>query len=112
MKYLQLTFYSFTGIKKIIDLGDFSYAEWIVYDNDVPKYHINLYTELKSDMMINSILNKKENTIEGILKNINTQYGTKLSLTTRPLIMLLKKEELVELDLGTLPEQWVKNIIQ
>jgi hypothetical protein len=62
--------------------------------------------------MINSIINKSENTIEGIIKNINTHYGTKLSLTTRPLIELIKKEELIELDLGPLPEQWVKNIVQ
>jgi len=111
MKYLQLSFYTLTGVKKIIDLGDFSWAEWIVYDNKVPKYHINLYTELSSDMMINSIINKKENTIEGIIENINSRYGTKLSLITRPLIVIVKKEELIELDLVPLPEEWVKNII-
>ncbi|NCD72197.1 hypothetical protein [Mucilaginibacter agri] len=111
MQYLQLSFYTLIGVKKIIDLGDFSWGEWIVYDNRIPKYHINLHTELSSDMMINSIINKKENTIEGIIRNINIRYGTKLSLKTRPLIELVKKEELIELDLGPLPEQWVKNII-
>ncbi|MBW4889507.1 hypothetical protein KXQ82_07265 [Mucilaginibacter sp. HMF5004] len=109
-KYLQVSFYTLMGIKTIINLGDFSYAEWIVYDNNVPKYHVNLYTENESDMTINSLINKGIESIETVISKISIKQEANLHLAKMPLIRLTKKEEYVELDLQPLPDSWLKNI--
>jgi len=109
-KYLQVSFYTWRGIKTVIDLGDFSYGEWIVYDGGVPKYLVDLQTENESDMIINSLINKGIETIESILSKVSIKHGVKLNLSMMPFIRLIKKEELVELDLSPLPVDWLKNI--
>jgi hypothetical protein len=109
-KYLQVSYYTLTGIRKLIDLGDFSYGEWIVYDGDLPKYHINVHTQYCSDMAINSIINKKSESIESILKKINIRHTLNLNLGRKPCILLVKKEEHIDLELIPLPDYLVENI--
>jgi hypothetical protein len=109
-KYLQVSYYSLIGVKTLIDLGDFIYGEWIVYEDGKPKYHINLHTENPSDILINSLLNTKKETIETILNKINRIQRVNLSLKGLSLFNVVKEEKLIELDLGPLPNHWIKNI--
>ena len=109
-KYLQVSYYTLTGVKKIIELGDFTYGEWIIYNGNEPKYHVDLNTEIESDMMINRLMNKKSETIESIIEKINQNQQTNLTLKTPPFLRLIKNEESMVLELGKLPEQWLKNI--
>jgi hypothetical protein len=109
-KYLELSFYTWRGIKKVIDLGDFSYGDWVVYEGSTPKYFVDVHTENKSDMIINSLINKGVETIDSIISKINIEQGTKLHFADMPLFRLIKKEELIELDLPPLPVDWLKNI--
>jgi len=113
-KYRQLSFYTIRGITKFIDLGDFSYGEWIVYDCWVPKYHVNVFDEqYNSNFLIKSLIENKQETLDSIIDKINVNEGVKLSFGYRPLfIEIVQKSELVDLELGPLPEQWVKNIIE
>lgn len=109
--YRVTTYYSIKGLIKFVDLGDFTYGEWIVYDNKIPKYHINSFNKgSNSDILINSLLESKKETIESIINKINIEQGTKLSLGNRPLIELIKKSEMMNLDLTPLPEHWIKTI--
>jgi len=109
-KYLQVSYQTLTGIKTFIDLGDFSYGEWIIYDNKVPKYHVG-FTDIasKSNRVIIALLENKTETIESILEKINAKNNTSLSLYNKPL-GIIKKEELIELDLTPLPDRWLENI--
>ncbi|MBD1384951.1 hypothetical protein IDJ75_06650 [Mucilaginibacter rigui] len=109
-RYLLVSFYTLTGIRKVIDLGDFSYGEWVIYEDKSPVYLVNLHTENEPDMIINSLLNKGIETIESIVSKINIKQGTNLSLANMPVIRLIKSEEQVELDLPPLPIDWLKNI--
>jgi hypothetical protein len=109
-EYLQVSYYSLTGVKTLIDLGDFSYGEWIIYEDGKPEYHINLHGDNPSDILINSLFNTKKETIETILNKINRIQRVKLSLKRLPLFSLVKEEKLIELDLSPIPNHWIKNI--
>ena len=110
-KYLQVSFQTLTGIKTFIDLGDFSYGEWIIYDNEVPKYHIvTTDTASSSNSRIKLLISAGMETIESILRRINSKNNTRLSLGEKPFIEIVKKEELIELDLPPLPDHWLENI--
>ncbi|TSJ37282.1 hypothetical protein FO440_21195 [Mucilaginibacter corticis] len=110
-KYLQISYYTLTGIKKRIDLGDITYGEWIIYDVQTPRYHVCVFEKDNSNTLIYSLLNKKQETMDSIIKKINRQQGTKLSFGKRPLIEIIKKEESINLNLTPLPEHWVQNIL-
>ncbi|RWY50159.1 hypothetical protein [Mucilaginibacter gilvus] len=109
-KYLQVSFYTWRGIIKVIDLGDFSYGEWIVYNDSAPRYIVDVHTENESDRIINSMINKGIETFDSIISKINIKQGNKLHLANMPLFRFVKKEEYVELDLPPLPVGWLKNL--
>jgi hypothetical protein len=109
--YRVITYYSLNGLTKFVDLGDSTYGEWIIYDNEVPKYHINYFNkDSDSDIAINSLLENKKETIQNIIYKINNKQGIKLSFGSRPSIEIVKKSELINLKLPPLPKDWVKNI--
>ena len=111
MEYLQHTYYTFTGTIKYIDLGDFVYGEWIVYQNGAPKYHINVSRgNSKSDEIILNLIESKKETIESIIAKINTQPNVQLTLDNRPLARWQKKSEKINSELAPLPVDWVKNL--
>ncbi len=109
--YRQTSFYSIKGITKLIELGDQTYGEWIIYEGGLPTYHVNVFDQsFGSNVIINSLLVSKKETIESIINKINTKQATKLSLGNEPVIKIVKKSETVNLELGPLPELWIKNI--
>jgi len=111
--YRQLSFYTLNGIVKFIDLGDSVYGEWIIYDDMAPKYHVNLFDKnFNSNVIVNSLLENKKETIDSVIKKISTQQGVKLSMGVRPGIEILQKSEMIDLELAPLPESWLKNIIK
>ena len=87
-----------------------SYGQWIIYDNEIPKYHVNIFDKGPSSEVLLNLLETKNETIESAISKINKKENTKLSLGYRPTIEVIKKSELVNLDLKPLPENWVSNI--
>jgi hypothetical protein len=108
MQYRVLTYLSFHGKVDVIDLSDLSYGEWIVYDNKVPKYHINCFEKNDSDLKIKYLLDKKKN-INNIIDIINNENNITLSLSNKPLGIMIKSE-LKNLELKPFPISWVENI--
>lgn len=94
----------------MIDLGDQSYGEWLIYDHLIPKYHVTILEKDNSNILINSLITSKKETIESIVKKINIKQRTNLSLGRRPFLEIIKKEESVDLELTPLPVDWIKNI--
>ncbi|RZA02699.1 MAG: hypothetical protein EOP47_05825 [Sphingobacteriaceae bacterium] len=109
--YRVVTYYSLKGLVNFVDLSDFAYGEWIIYDNRIPKYYVNIFNkESVSDSIILSLIESKVETVQSLIEKINKKENTKLSLGNKPTIEIIKKTELVNLDLKPLPERWVKNI--
>jgi|GEM_PF-2322699 len=112
-KYFKTTFWTIFGLRDFISLGDFVYGEFIIYTHNIPAYHVGCFRENSpSDAMVNRLLTEKKETIESILSKINETQGLKLNFGKSPLIIqIVKKEEIVELDLPPLPENWIKDIL-
>ena len=110
--YRVVTYYTIKGLLKGINLGDFVYGEWIVYDDNEARYHINVFKQrANSDIVINDLLlNNKNETIKSIIGKINKNHGLKLSLNNRPFIRMRLRSEMVDLNLPPLPDQFIKNI--
>jgi len=112
-KYRQLSYHTLSGVRKFIDPGDFSYGEWIIYEDKIPKYHIRTFDKNPSDKIIDELIASKRESIESIVDKVGNIHNKKLTIgKNRPIIRLVKKSELIELDLIPLPYEWVKQLIQ
>ncbi|MCO5947582.1 hypothetical protein [Mucilaginibacter flavidus] len=112
-KYFKTTFWTIFGLRDLINLGDFVYGEFIIYDGNIPAYHVNCFRKNSvSDALVNQLLAGGKESIESAIRKINGKQGTKLNFGKSPLLIRIeKKEEIVELDLPPLPENWIKDIL-
>ena len=108
--YRVITYYSIKGLIDFVDLGDISYDQWIIYDDGIPKYHVNMFDKNTTSIALLNLFESRKETIESIISKISTKENIKLSLGYKPTIKLIKKSELVNLDLKPIPENWVLNI--
>jgi len=110
--YRVTTYYSLHGPVSFVELPDAAYGEWIIYDNSVPKYHVNVFdNNADSNVQLQVLIKNKNETIESVIDKINTNQNTQLSLGSKPVIEIVQSSELVDLDLKPLPEHWIKNIL-
>ena len=111
MKYRITTFKTLAGNLDFVDLGDHAYGEWVIYENKIPKFHVDCFREnSRSDSMIKELIESHDWTIEKIIDRINVLEGRKLGFGKRPLIEIEDSSELRELDLGPLPVEWIEII--
>ena len=106
MTYKLTTYKTLTGKKKIVELPKEAYGQWIVYQDDKPKYHVNCF-DLKSEsnQIINSLVLNQQKTIEEVLDKVNKKKNVNLSIPKAPLIEIELKREEKELELVPLPEE-------
>ena len=111
MKYRIRTYKTLTGKRDFVDLGGQSYGEWVVYEKEIPKFHISCFSEnSKSDLIIKELIESSKWTIEAIIDRINESYETALTLDNRPVIKFQIASELRDLDLTPLPTKWMEKI--
>ncbi len=61
MKYRINKYLTLNGKIQEVILPDSAYGEWIIYENNEPKYHVNIFNyESKSDCLVFVILNEKK----------------------------------------------------
>jgi len=75
---MLIPIYTFSGIKKIKKLPDYSYGEWLIYQNNEPRYYFNIFDRKYSD-----IHHKISDNIEMFL--VDKLKGKKMSI--RPKII-------------------------
>lgn len=110
MKYLKTTYKTITGKADVIDIGDYTYGEWIIYENEKPRFHINCFREnSESDILIKNRIENQNQSIEFIINEINSKLKKKLTLGKRPTIEIKIKSELIEMVLHPLPIEWLIN---
>jgi|TARA_R110001592_G_scaffold239559_3_gene499503 hypothetical protein len=111
VEYKILTFKTLTGKLEFIDLGEHSYGEWIIYEDNLPKFHIDCFRENSlSDSLIKDLIEKENWTIEKLLDRINQMDNRNLTLGKRPLIEIEASSELKEIKLDSLPIELVKKL--
>ncbi|MBL4606171.1 MAG: hypothetical protein JKY02_11075 [Flavobacteriaceae bacterium] len=108
MKFNLTTYNTLIGQKNIIEIPQKKSAQWVVLENNTPKYWVDcfdLYTE--SNVIMNSLVIAARQPISDVLKKIGKKNQVKLSVQNTPLLRYKVKTEEVVLALEHLPENWL-----
>jgi hypothetical protein len=105
--YQIITFQTAVGRFHFVELGNHVYGEWIIYENDIPKFHIDLFSgNTDSDHLVKQLIETENKGIEGIIKAINSSLNLNLSFRKRPKKEWIVETKLKAFDLKPLPIQW------
>lgn len=108
MKYKLTRYRTLTGKKEVLELTEDAYGQWIIYQNKIPKYHVNCFDfDNESNQILNSLLLKQQQSIDEVLETINKKNSINLSIEKAPLLEIKVGSEMKELKLEPLPLEWV-----
>ena len=109
MKTYKITTYqSLIGKKEIVELVGETYGQWIIYDHKKPTYHVDCFNfDYESNQILNHLLLNQQKSIEEVVKRINKEKNTKLSIKKPMFYEIETSYKLKELDLEPLPLEWV-----
>ena len=109
MKCKVTTYKTLHGTKEILEPKKKKNTQWIIYQDNNPKYLIDLFDlRTESNVILNSLIFcAKKRSITEILKIINKKNNVNLSVPKLPLFQVKVKSEYKELELESIPEEWV-----
>ena len=110
MIFLETTYRTYSGIKKIIEIRQKKPKQWIIYKDDNPSYFVDFYDlEKESNCMMNSLVLCAKRSIKEVLELINKKNNINLSVPKISRLGFKKKikSKLIELDLEPIPEEWL-----
>jgi hypothetical protein len=110
MIFLETTYRTFSGAKKIIEIRQKKPTQWIIYKDDNPSYFVDFYDlEKESNCMMNSLVLCAKRSIKEVLELINKKNNINLSVPKISRLGFKKKikSKLIELDLEPIPEEWL-----
>ncbi len=108
MKYRLNTYLTLKGRIQAASLPDAAYGEWIVNENNEPKYHVNIFNyESKSDCLIFAIMNESKPEIKDILIDINNRFKCDLTLPLKINLGIKINSKLIDSELNPLPFEWI-----
>ena len=110
MTFITTTYRTFSGTKEILEIPQKKDNQWIVYQDEKPKYFVDFF-DLKeeSNVMMNSLVLCARRPIEEVLKLINKKNNINLSIPkiSRLNLSMKLKSEVKHLDLQPIPEKWL-----
>lgn len=110
MKYRLNKYLTIKGVVRQVLFPDSAYGEWIVYDGDKPRYHINIFdNNSKSNCLLFAIINENRLGIEDILVDINNRFKNDFSLSPKSCFGLKIKSELIYCKLESLPFELISH---
>tara|TARA_R110001592_G_scaffold293882_1_gene563608 strand:- start:65 stop:409 length:345 start_codon:yes stop_codon:yes gene_type:complete len=110
LKLNKNTYRTFSGTKEIIEIPRKKETQWIIYEDDKPKFFVDFFDlEKESNAMMNSLVLCGKKTIEEVLELINKKNNINLSIPVITKLGIKKKlkSEKIELTLEPLPEKWL-----
>jgi len=66
--------------KYIYRLSDFAYGEWIIFEDDLPRYYLDIFDSIYKDLK-EKLDKNKEATIQLLLEQYSKNTGLNLSLS-------------------------------
>lgn len=110
MIYLANTYRTLSGIKEVIELPKKKATQWVVYQDNKPKFFVDFYDlEKESNAMMNSLVLCAQKSIEEVLSIVNKRNNVNLSVPKISRLGYKKKikSKEIELNLEPLPEEWL-----
>lgn len=109
-KLNKSTYLTFSGYKEIVELPTQRETQWLIYQDNKPKFFVDVFDLAKeSNAMMNSLVLCGKRDINHVLDFINKRNRINLSIPkiTRIGIKKKVKTEVVELKVEPLPEEWL-----
>ncbi|ARV06954.1 hypothetical protein BTO04_09775 [Polaribacter sp. SA4-10] len=110
MIYLKTTYRTLSGTKEVIEIPKKTFTQWIIYQDNKPKFYVDFYDlEKESNSMMNSLVLCTNRTIEEALILINKKNNINLSVPkiSKLGLKMKLKSEFIELDLQPIPLKWL-----
>lgn len=110
MIFLETTYRTLSGEKKIIAVREKKQTQWVIYKDNEPTYFVDFFDlDKESNCMMNSLVLCAKRSIKEALVLINKKNNINLSVPDISCLYFKKKinSQLVELNLGPIPEEWL-----
>ena len=110
MKLIETTYRTFSGTKTVIEIAKRKPTQWIINENNQPKFYVDLYDlSIESNAMMNSLVLCAKKSMQEVLETINQKNNINLSLTKVSKLGFKKKLKSVpkSINLEPLPEKWL-----
>ena len=108
MKYKLTRYKTLTGNKEIVELIKKTYGQWIIYQNKIPKFHVDCFDlKTESNQILNGMLLAQQKPMSRVLEMINRKNNTNLSIEKAPLLEIKIESKIKELNLKPLPVEWL-----
>lgn len=111
MKLIEITYSTLTGTKKVLKIPKRKATQWIIYQDNEPKYYVDLYDLSKeSNSMMNSLVLCAKRSMQDVLKLISKKNNVNLSTYKFSRLSSFHKKKdskVVNINLEPLPEEWL-----
>jgi hypothetical protein len=108
MKYKLTTYRTLTGTKEILEIPKKKSTQWIIYQNDEPTYYVDCFDfKNESNLIMNNLILSERKSMNDVVNKIRKEKKINLSIQKPPLFEIEIKSEFRELELATLPEEWI-----
>ncbi len=110
MEIIETTYRTFSGIKKITELSRRKSSQYLIHQDNQPKYYVDLYDlSIESNAMMNSLVLCGKKSIREVLEIINKKNNVNLSIPiiTKLGLSIKLKSEVKTINLEPLPEEWL-----
>lgn len=110
MELLETTYRTFSGVKKIVEIPKRQPTQWIILQDNKPKFYVDLYDlSIESNAMMNSLVLCAKRSITDVLELINKRNNINLSIPVISKLGIQKKQhsKKINLNLEPLPEKWL-----
>ena len=110
MKLIEVTYKTLSGTKKILKIPGRKSTQWIIYQDNEPKYYVDLFDlSIESNAMMNSLVLCTKSKMKDVLTLINKKNN--INLSTRNFSSLgfqkTRDSKVVNINLKPLPEEWL-----
>ena len=108
MKYRLETYKTLKGEKEIVKSLKSTSTQWVVYQDEKPKYYVDFFDiKTESNAIMNSLVMCDKRPIQEVLKIINKKNNVHLSIPKASYIRLKVKSEYTNLELESIPQKWL-----
>ena len=72
MEIIEITYRTFSGVKKIVQVPRRKSSQYVIYQDNQPKFYVDLYDlSIESNAMMNSLVLCAKKSMREVLKSIN-----------------------------------------